>query len=278
MEWLQNRTARWGGGAVLLCLLLVTAAWFVLISPRLAEAADLSNQNVAAQEANDALRLRLKELQAQFAMLADTRASLDEIRRQLPAGAEIPAFVRAVDALATSSGVELVSLTPSEAEAVGATSEGSSAAVKAGGLVAVPVSIVVTGDYFETVAFLRQLQSSGPRALLVSQLTLTTEEGKGDAMVKVALGGKIFVLPDGTAATGTATVGGSGSASGASGTAPAGTTSGAPTVTTTPTPGITQGTATRGTPTATSSTASGGTTTVALGEPLRSYQAGSLPW
>jgi hypothetical protein len=63
------------------------------------------------------------------------------------------------------------------------------------------VSMVVKGDYFQSVAFLRQLQTGMPRAMLVAGLQITTgASDTGD--VQVTITGQVFSR---TATVGTST-------------------------------------------------------------------------
>ena len=118
---LESRTARWSAGTALLCVLLILITWFLLLAPRRAQAADLTSEQVSAEQSNDVLRTTLAQLQADFADLPATRARLAEIRKQLPPTADLAVLVRTLSGLATSAGVTLVSLSPGAPEVVGGT-------------------------------------------------------------------------------------------------------------------------------------------------------------
>lgn len=255
MSRVQNRTAGWVAATAGVCLLLLVATWFVIVSPRRAEAADLRSQDVAAQESNELLRLRIEELRVQYGKLSDTRAKLAEVHRQLPSSAELPAFVRSVDALASSSGVTLVSVVPGVAEAVLASPPSGQAATGKGstatGLVAVPMSVVVSGDYFETVAFLRLLQTGMPRAFLVTALQLgQTESAGAGGEVKVTIAGKLFTMTE-AATTATAKAPASSTAT----SSPSSTATVSPTSTATTSPSSTATSASGAAPTGSADTA-----------------------
>ena len=207
MDIVRGRTARWVGGAIAICLVLVAVNWFGLMAPRRSEVADLQDRTTSVAGANSSLRTRIEQLRAEYADLPRTRQRLAEIRRQMPAGTDMSALVRAVDSLATRAGVELVSFTPSVAKPLasqGAAGASGKASVAAG-LISVPVSVVVAGDYFQAVAFLRDLQTGLPRAFLVSglQIDKAAVAGEEGEKVQVSISGQVYCLVDpATVATG----------------------------------------------------------------------------
>jgi len=215
MSWTQSRTVRWAAGAVLLCLLMVIVSWFALIGPRRSQAAELHDSALSALQGNEVLRARIEELRVQYGKLPEQRAKLEEIRRQLPAGDDLSALLRSVDSLATASGVSLTSLSP------------GTVAVASGGVQSIPLSMEVSGDYFQAVAFLRQLQTGMPRAVLVTGLQIA--QGNGGSKVQVTITGQVFTRPDsGTTTTasgssGTAGLSGTAGSSGTAGTSTSGT-------------------------------------------------------
>jgi Tfp pilus assembly protein PilO len=219
----------------------------MLIAPRRSTAADLRAQDVSAQQSNQVLRARIEDLRVQFGKLPEQRAKLDEIKRQLPPTVDMPVLLRAVDSLTSSSGVTLSSFAPGEPSAVTAT--GTSAASGTSGtsatsgkdspgLYSIPVSIVVSGDYFQSVAFLRQLQTGMPRAMLVTGLQITKGTSDGND-VQVTITGQVFTR---TATVGTPTPAPSapaGSPAVIRETSPAVTTAASPAVTATVSPAVT---------------------------------------
>lgn len=227
MVRIQNRTAGWVGGAVLMCLVIVVATWFGLVSPRRSEVADLQSRNESAISANQVLQTQIEQLKAQFRMLPQMEGRLRAIRGQLPGSTRMSDVVRALSGLADSTGVTLRTITPSAAEAVGAKAgNGQPAAGQpSDGLVAVPLSIIVTGDYFQSVAFLRGLQTGLTRAFLVSSLQIEKQTGVESedtdvSTVQVTVSGKIFSLLDAAAKAEAAGKGAPSTASGAGGGTP----------------------------------------------------------
>lgn len=164
---LANRTSRWSIGAALLCVVLLAVSWFLLISPRRADASAVRTQAVQADSQADALQVKLAELKAEFADLPKQKEKLKAIKLQLPPNADIPGFVRQLQSLAAESGVSLDSVTPS-APVVVAAGATTSTAAGPGTVVSIPMGLVVTGDYFEASLFIKSLQTKISRSYLLT--------------------------------------------------------------------------------------------------------------
>jgi Tfp pilus assembly protein PilO len=165
---LTNRTSRWSIGAALLCIVLLAASWFLLISPRRADASTVRDQATQADNRATLLQTQIAQLKIQFAALPKQRAELKTIKRQLPPGADVSAFVRELQAQAAKAGVSLDSInlgTPSVLQAAGS---GAPKVAAAGDVVNVPMTIVVTGEYFEGTLFVKNLQTKIDRSFLVT--------------------------------------------------------------------------------------------------------------
>lgn len=170
---LANRTSRWSLGAAVLCLALVAASWFLLISPRRAEAVEIHQQTDQASAQAAQLRVQLAQLKVDFADLPKAEAELKAIRRQVPAQAQMPDLVRTLQRMAFRSGVSLDSITPAAPVLVPEPGQ-APAAAGAGSLVSVPMALVVTGDYWEVSLFVKRLQTQMARSFLISSLTGTS--------------------------------------------------------------------------------------------------------
>ncbi|WP_088289302.1 hypothetical protein [Kineosporia sp. A_224] len=232
---LTSRTARWVAGTTLLCVALLGLSWLLLVSPQRTEAAELRDQNASTQSQNDLLEVKIAQLRAQFAKLPENQAELASILAQMPPDAGMPRLVRDLDTMSESTGVTLSSVTPGPGQTLttGTTVPGAAAAAPAATaaataaagttpvdgstVVAIPVTIAVDGDYFQTVAFLKQLQTQMPRAFLVTAVQMSAgSAGGADASatggnVAVTITGKVFALPGMSAdvlTTGTGTTAG----------------------------------------------------------------------
>lgn len=210
---LKSPTSRWVAGAAGVCAALVALTWFVLVGPKRAEAADLGEQTGSARQQNDATEIRTAQLKAQFATLPQRQAELATLVGQMPVTADVPRFVRTLDAMAATAGVKLDGVTPGAgasldakpgtpaaigaapaAPAAGATGTAPTAGA-AMDVVAVPMTVTVRGPYFKTVTFLKSLQTS-QRAFLVTGLQVTVAEQD----VALTIRGRVFAVPGAAAA------------------------------------------------------------------------------
>jgi Tfp pilus assembly protein PilO len=170
------------------------AGWFLVVSPKRAEAADLRVQTAEQLAANSTLETELQVLQAQAKDLPKEQAKLAAVAAKIPDNPALPGLVRALIEASTSAGVELVSVSPGqpelvapaapvapEAPAAGQTTPDPAAAPAApvtapvgpgGQLANIPIAVNVVGDYFEVQQFMSALEDL-PRALRVHTLNMT---------------------------------------------------------------------------------------------------------
>jgi type IV pilus assembly PilO-like protein len=178
----DSRTGRWSLGTALLCVVLLAATWFLLISPRRAEASDLGEQAAAASNEALMLQQQLARLKEQYAGLAEEKARLKAIQAQLPPDADVAALLRDLQDLATTAGVSLDSIAPGLPAVLGAdgsTGPSAGATAGAGSVVRVPLEITVSGQYFEDSLYLKYLQTRMTRSILISGLTTAPSSTAG---------------------------------------------------------------------------------------------------
>lgn len=167
----------WYAVGALLALLIVLAAWFVVVGPTRSDAADLRESAANVQTQNDALVSKLatlkREAEQRTQLAADVKKALDA----LPPGTNLPVFSRQVTAQATHRGVDLTGF------AVGsATTPGSAvASTTTSPVLAIPVTITSTGPALAQLYFLRDLQQDGPRLALVNSTSLAPGQGATDS-------------------------------------------------------------------------------------------------
>jgi hypothetical protein len=218
----SSPTSRWTAGAAAVGAGVVAICYVTVIGPKRGEAAQLADATASAQQQNDALQVRIAQLKAQFASLPQRQAELSTMLGQMPVTADIPHFVRSLDALASDSGVILDAVTPTAAQALGASSAapatgtgttgsgttgtgttGSGTAASAGSagvgapaggngsqVVTVPITVTVHGPYFKAVTFLKNLQS-GQRAFLVTGLQVAV----AGSDITMTVRGRVFAVP-----------------------------------------------------------------------------------
>ena len=212
----MSKTRTWSAATAGVCALLILAAWFLLIGPKRAEAADLRNQTVAQDQTNQQTRVKIQQLKAQYAQLPVKQAELAVIKQQLPDNPALPSLIRTLSAMADSAGVTLMSLAP--APPAPFASAGAPAPVSVPGaatpaastqLLGIATTLVVKGDFASSTLFLQKLQAAnaatGPsqmsRAFLVQSVKVapdtTSATGTGPApkgQVQMTITGQVFVL------------------------------------------------------------------------------------
>src|SRR6185312_2999209 len=102
----------WSAGAAVVGVLLIVAAWFLLISPQRSEAASLREQVTQQENTNAAVKLQTQQLKAQFASLPARQAQLAEIKQQMPDNPALPSLVRDLSKYAKAADVTLISVAP----------------------------------------------------------------------------------------------------------------------------------------------------------------------
>ena len=255
-------------GIVAGIVIVAIAGWFMGISPinDQVAAARATEQTIAT--ANSTSAARLVVLKKQFANMGLLQSQLDQLATSVPTDASVPSFLAEINGLTAASGATLVNLTVSDAavyvapvttpatttaastdatptptptptDSAATTPAASGAAPVAVGptsrLVVVPVRVTAGGSYASVMAFAAALQS-GPRLLLVSDLSLT--QSQTDGTFTVIIDGSVYALPP-AGGTVTATP------------APEPTPTKTPAPSTTPTPSSTVSAKPSGTPTST---------------------------
>lgn len=219
----MTKTRTWSAATAALCVLLIVAAYFLLIAPKRAEAADLRDQTVAQDQANQQSRLKIQQLKAQYAELPTKQAELAVIKQQLPDNPALPTLIRTLASMADASGVTLVSLAPAPPTAVvlaaapavaPAVAPAAGAPVAATGapvtapvaaapaapttsLFGITTTMIIKGDYAASTLFVQKLQAAG----VAKEGTQTAKAGA--QMARAFLVQSIKVAPNADAATAT---------------------------------------------------------------------------
>lgn len=199
----MNLTRKWSLLTAVLVVAVMAAGWFLLVSPKRSEAADLQQQASGQESENERLVQKLEVLKAQQADLPRQRARLAILETQIPDNPALPTLVRDLTAAGRKTGVQLGSLAPAvpvqlvatvqgtpvvppaagttpapadagaEAGADGAAATAPAAPAAAPGnvLYQVPLVIEASGSYFELEQFVNKLESL-KRSLLVTGFTL----------------------------------------------------------------------------------------------------------
>jgi Tfp pilus assembly protein PilO len=213
----MTRPVRWMAGGAVLCLALLAAAWFVLVSPTRAKAAETAQQADAAQTSLAVKQAQLQTLLRQQKNLPTATAALSALKARVPADLALPDLLRDISATATSTHVDVTTVSPSAPTPVTATSVTGKAV---SGVYATTVAMTVTGSYFDLSSFLHALEQL-PRTYSVTGLQLAlgggsapgSAAGTASNPLTATITSVIFTAPPvgttSTPTTGTATPAGS---------------------------------------------------------------------
>lgn len=170
----------WLFGALIVGLLLLLIGYTMFISPQNSKTSSANAQVSSAQAANLRLESRIAALRSESKDVAKYQADVQAAELALPTTSGLPDFLRTLQSIGNATLTTVSSLTvgvPSDVTSVAAHSATSGAASKAasslGGvrIYALPITAQVTGSSGALDAFLTQLQTVQPRAVLISQLT-----------------------------------------------------------------------------------------------------------
>lgn len=199
----RSKATSWVVGTAVLGVLLLAAAWFLLVSPRMESAADLRFQAESEAARADQLEIQLLGLKADAENIETFRTELAELRVQMPSATALASLTRQLNDVAQQAGVFVSGVSPNTATAVeppaapvaapptetDAAAEETvdsetattpppvdpvAAAVQ--GLYAMPVEISIVGGYSQTLDFINRLQTTNPRLLLVTTFVATAPE------------------------------------------------------------------------------------------------------
>jgi len=220
-------TRKWSALAVVLVAAIFAAGWFLLVSPKRGEASELRQQTGTQEEANARLADKITLLKTQQADLPEQRAKLATLRTQIPDNPALPSLIRdltaagrkagvAIDAMAPAPPVALVaevtapvaateeSTEESADESTATTPSAPTVTADQRNLFQVPLTLTVSGSYFELEQFINKLENLR-RSFLVSGFTLAPQEAEGtdeaEGGLTVVLNGRVFLSQQAPATT-----------------------------------------------------------------------------
>jgi len=218
----MSQTRKWSVLAAVLVLAIFAAGWFLLVSPKRSQAADLKDQAASQAAANATLTQKLQVLKAQQQDLPQQQAKLARFKVQIPDNPALPSLIRDLSTAGRKTGVSIDALAPSEpvvAAAPGTTAAtpvaptGAQSAGAAPTLYVIPLDVKVSGNYFELEQFVNRLEGL-KRSFNVSGFTLTpatastsatATDGSTDTL-SIDIQGQVFLSQAATAAAPTTPV------------------------------------------------------------------------
>jgi Tfp pilus assembly protein PilO len=190
---------KWSAGAAVLVLAILAAGWFLLVAPKHQATANLKTRATSQEQANARLQQQIQVLQAQQQDLPQQQAKLATLSTQIPGNPALPSLIRDLTTAADKVGLTIDSMAPAQPVALvaplaavapapppdttdtsGATDSTTTTPVApapaASTLFQVPLTLGVTGSYFEVEQFLNKLEGL-KRSMLISGLTVTPGTG-----------------------------------------------------------------------------------------------------
>jgi Tfp pilus assembly protein PilO len=188
-----------GVGALVAALLI----WALLVSPQNSKLSSLQAQEVTLQTQQTSLQVKLASLKSEQQKLSSNCADLQRIATEIPSvqsptdiDAEESSFESQFNALTSSAGVTLTQFSgfAGATGAAGTTSTTTASTTGSGttttdGVVAVPTTLAVTGNYGQMSAFIEGLDSF-PRLFVIQSFVLslgTTVAASGSASATSAV-------------------------------------------------------------------------------------------
>ncbi|WP_436523334.1 type 4a pilus biogenesis protein PilO [Actinoplanes sp. HUAS TT8] len=184
----------WLFGGLGLIAMVIAAGWFLMISPKYAEASDMQSQVEETTIQLATLKKSLSQLSADNANLATYTAEKAELMKALPTGDQIPAddipaFLTQLQVMGIDLGVDV--------DAYSATGKSKSDVIPT--VEALPIALNAKGPTKAISKFINQLQNTQARAVLIKSAQLTVDESAGTAELGLTL--NAFRNPDGSTTT-----------------------------------------------------------------------------
>ncbi len=152
-------------------LVLLGAAWTLVVSPERKQVSKLSSQLVAAQGQLMSAEGSASSARAAQAQYSKAYAALVRLGKAVPPSAEVPSLVYELARASDRKSVELTSITTTDNSSSTAGSAAASSATPGAAFTQLPFTFVFEGGFFELEHLLRQLAD------------LTTLEGAHDVQV-----------------------------------------------------------------------------------------------
>jgi Tfp pilus assembly protein PilO len=196
-------------GAVVLILLW----YFVLFAPTSSDLNDTRNQVAASESQKEELQNTIAQLKELSANAAQQQASLRTLRAAIPPTPDLGAFILQANTIATSTGIDWLSIAPTP----------PTATVGPGPTSTISISMQISGGFFEVLDYLNQLEGL-ERVVIVDTINVaaagadsgttggsTGSSGSGDSSsggapdLNVTLTGRMFTGADPAPVAGGAT-------------------------------------------------------------------------
>ena len=184
--------------AILGILALILGIWFLVLSPRFEESAQLTVQQQDLELANLSLLTRQREFLELAANIPTAAADAQTLFSQMPQTAELPNVLRQLTNAATSadisaSNIQVINTSIPQSVPPAKTADGSEQSVTGINLATMALDMTLTGEPDQLLSFLDNLQSLD-RSVLVTGTNLMDSLDEGKSTQTLPLTASMFVL------------------------------------------------------------------------------------
>jgi len=187
----MSREALLGSGGVVLVVLLVVW-WMLLMSPAGHKLSSLRSQHDQLVSQAGTLQGQLTSLQEQKAHSATLDAQQARNQLAMPPTADLPGLITQLDSLASSTGVNLSSISPSPPAAASA----AGGSVAGGSYQSMSLSLAFAGTYGQDMAFLQGLYQLN-RLVVINSVSLSGggDKSSPNAVLTGSVSAQVFTSP-----------------------------------------------------------------------------------
>lgn len=162
-------TRIWTFAAVIIVIVVIALGWFLGAAPKLAEAARFDEERRSTEAQNDAARVIIAQLEADFAQIDVLKAELEELRGQFPS---MPEYDDAIEELLDgidreSVGIESIVVAAPAPDSPDAVID-ESGQVAAGTLMRIPITINIRGEFPQALRLIERMQLSDRFSIVLS--------------------------------------------------------------------------------------------------------------
>lgn len=179
--------------AIVGVLAVAIAAWFLVLSPRLAEASRLQEQATQLQTANLSLLNQQNQVREQVEQAPAAAAQAQRLFETMPQEADLPRVIEQITQAAVDAGIDEAALQTVNTTLPAPVAAPGAADATGVDLASLILQVTATGKRDQALRFIENLQALD-RALLVTSTSLNAgaQEDGPDQIVQVE--GSLFVL------------------------------------------------------------------------------------
>jgi type IV pilus assembly protein PilO len=168
-----------------IALVVVLLFFMVILKPKFSQISKVREEIATEQQEKQTLEIKLRQLRQSQRNQVETQAQLAELNRALPSVPDLPALIRQLQAVASNSGMDLVSIAPSPPTEV----------TDSTGVQTVNVNVQVTGGFFRLESFMTRLEDL-PRVVEVTSISVSpqTDPATGLTTLSSTVTFKMYVV------------------------------------------------------------------------------------